>query len=62
MASRVGTSNNGLYYWLKVYGADSKTIQSMRADQEEIRKPHKKVTQERDVLKEVARYIAQEPK
>ena len=65
VVSRLGISNKSLYDWIKVYGPDSEKTQSTRADQEELRKLRaqlKRVTQERDTLKEVARYFAQGPK
>jgi transposase len=65
VASRLGISNKSLYDWIKVYGPDSKTTQTTRADHEELRKLRaelKRVTQERDLLKEAARYFAQESK
>jgi len=65
VASRLGISNKSLYDWIKAYSPDSGAIQATRADQEELRKLKaelKRVTQERDILKEAARYFAQESK
>ena len=65
VAIRLGISNKSLYDWIKAYGPESGAIQATRADQEELRKLKaelKRVTQERDILKEAARYFAQESK
>ena len=65
VASRLGISNKSLYDWIKAYGPEPGELQATRADQEELRKLKaelKRVTQERDILKEAARYFAQESK
>ena len=65
VASGLGISNKSLYDWIKAYRPESGAIQASRADQEELRKLKaelKRVTQERDILKEAARYFAQESK
>jgi len=65
VASRLGISYKSSYDWIKAYGPECGAIQATRADQEELRKLKaelKRVTQERDILKEAARYFAQESK
>ena len=65
VASRLGISNKSLYDWIKAYDPDSGAIQATRADQEELRKLKaelKRVTLEHYILKEAARYFAQESK
>ena len=53
------------YDWIKAYGPQSAATQAARSKQDEVRRLRaelKRVTQERDILKEAARYFAQESK
>lgn len=65
VANRLGISNKSLYDWIKAYGPKSEALQAAKAEQEELKKLKaelKRVTQERDILKEAARYFMQESK
>ena len=60
VSSRLGVSSMSLYDWIKAYGPQSEATQAPRSEQEEVRHLKaelKRVTQERDILKEAARYF-----
>ena len=57
-------SVKSLFDWIKAYGPQSEATHAARSEQEEARRLRaelKRVTQEREMLKEAARYFAQEP-
>jgi|TARA_R110002124_G_scaffold243606_1_gene408743 transposase len=61
VAKRLGISDKSLYYWV----SKAKVPASQFAEQEEIRKLKvelKRVTEERNILKEAAVYFASESK
>jgi transposase len=61
VAKRLGISDKSLYYWV----SKAKVSASQSAEQEEIRKLKvelKRVTEERNILKEAAVYFASESK
>ena len=65
VSNRLGVSSKSLYNWIKAYGPLSSATQAARSEQDEVRRLKaelKRVTQERDILKEAARYFAQESK
>jgi len=65
VSNRLGVSSKSLYDWIKAYGPQSGATQAARSEQDEVRRLRaelKRVTQERDILKEAARYFAQESK
>ena len=65
VSNRLGVSSKSLYDWIKDYGPQSEATQAARSEQDEVRRLKaelKRVTQERDILKEAARYFAQESK
>jgi transposase len=65
VAERLGVSTNSIYYWIKQFGDNS---QRFKADTEqntrirELEKQLKRVTQERDILKEAAVFFMDESK
>ena len=65
VAQRLGITTNSLYKWVKRYGDQSSQHQTISAQQEELRKLKaelRRVTEERDILKEAAAYFASESK
>jgi len=65
VSNRLGVRSKSLYDWIKAYGPQSVATQAARSEQDEVRRLKaelKRVTQERDILKEAARYFAQESK
>ena len=65
VSNRLGVSSKSLYDWTKAYGPQSAATQAARSEQDEVRRLRaelKRVTQERDILKEAARYFAKESK
>ena len=65
VSNRLGVSSKSLYDWIKAYGPQAEATQAARSEQDEVRRLKaelKRVTQERDILKEAARYFAQESK
>ena len=65
VSNRLGVTSKSLYDWIKAYGPQSEANQEARSEQDEVRRLKaelKRVTQERDILKEAARYFAQESK
>lgn len=64
VAGRLGTTTHSLYAWVKKYGPDAEANQTQADDQAEIRrlrKELKRVTEERDILKNAAVYFANQP-
>ena len=64
VAQRLGMSNHSLYAWIKRYGPDSGQYIKQTADAIEIKrlnKELKRVTEERDLLKKAAAYVASHP-
>ncbi|WP_233008360.1 transposase [Rheinheimera faecalis] len=65
VAKRLDISTNSLYLWLKKYGSNSEHYQQVSEQEAKIReleKQLKRVTMERDILKEAAVYFAVESK
>ena len=65
VAKRLDISANSLYQWLKKYGSNSEHYQQVSKQEAKIReleKQLKRVTMERDLLKEAAVYFAVESK
>ena len=65
VSNRLGVSSKSLCDWIKAYGPQSAATQAARSEQDEVRRLRaelKRVTQERDILKEAAQYFAQESK
>ena len=65
VSNRLRVRSKSLYDWIKAYGPQSEATQAARSEQDEVRRLKaelKRVTQERDILKEAARYFAQESK
>ena len=65
VSERIGVSSNSLYNWLKRYGENSE--QYLQATEQETRikaleKELKRVTQERNILKEATVFFANESK
>lgn len=65
VSERIGVSSNSLYNWLKRYGENSE--QYLQSSEQEARikaleKELKRVTQERDILKEATVFFANESK
>lgn len=65
VAERLGVSVNSLYNWLKKYGDNSESHKQL-SDQEarirQLEKELKRVTQERDILKEATVFFVDESK
>ena len=65
VAQRLGVTVKSMHDWISKYGANSCQHQSLTSQQEEIRKLKselRRVTEERDILKEAAAYFAGESK
>ena len=65
VASRLGVSTKSLYAWVKRYSAPSAQRETMTEQQAELRQLKaqlRRVTEERDILKEAAVYFASESK
>jgi transposase len=65
VAQRLGVTYKSLHTWVNKYGKSSPEQKAESAQQEEIRKLKaelKRVTEERDILKEAAVYFAEESK
>lgn len=63
VASRLGVTVKSLHDWIKKYGGNSEQHQALSDQQAEIRKLKaelRRVTEERDILKEAAAYFAGE--
>ena len=63
VARRLGTTSHSLYSWLKRYGNGAKQAEEHDLQQAEIRRLRaelKRVTEERDILRQVTAYFAKE--
>jgi transposase len=63
VSSRLGVTSKSLYDWIKRYGDKDSTYQELSAQQAEVRRLKaelRRVTEERDILKEAAAYFAGE--
>ena len=63
VAERLGTTTKSLHDWIAKYGDNSSHHQTITSQQDEIRKLKaelRRVTEERDILKEAAAYFASE--
>jgi len=65
VATRLGVTPKSLYDWIKRYGDNGAQHQTISAQQGELRRLKadlRRVTEERDILKEAAVYFASESK
>ena len=65
VAQRLGVTSKSLHDWIKRYGDESSQYQTMTSQQDELRRLKadlRRVTEERDILKEAAVYFAKESK
>ena len=65
VAKRLGVTTKSLHEWIKRYGDESAQHQTITAQQAELRRLKadlRRVTEERDILKEAAAYFASESK
>ena len=65
VANRLGITTKSLYDWIKRYGDEDSQHQTISAQLDELRRLKadlRRVTEERDILKEVAAYFASESK
>ena len=65
VAKRLGVTTKSLHDWIKRYGDESAQNQTITAQQGELRRLKadlRRVTEERDILKEAAAYFASESK
>lgn len=65
VALRLGVTTNSLYAWIKRYGDHGSQHQTIGSQQDELRQLKaelRRVTEERDILKEAAAYFASESK
>lgn len=63
VAGRLGVTTKSLYGWIKKYGDDGSQHQTINEQQAELRRLKaelRRVTEERDILKEAAAYFAGE--
>ncbi|MSR12791.1 MAG: transposase [Gammaproteobacteria bacterium] len=63
VAQRLGVTVKSMHDWISKYGSNSNQHQALTSQQEEIRKLKaelRRVTEERDILKEAAAYFAGE--
>jgi transposase len=63
VSSRLGITSKSLYDWIKKYGDPNIAHQELSAQQAEVRRLKaelRRVTEERDILKEAAAYFAGE--
>jgi len=63
VAQRLGVTTKSLYDWIKRYGDTGSQHQVISSQQEELRRLKtelRRVTEERDILKEAAAYFASE--
>ena len=63
VAKRLGVSNKSLRDWIKLFGDSNAQHQTITSQQDELRKLKaelRRVTEERDILKEAAAYFASE--
>ncbi|ORU92894.1 MAG: transposase [Cycloclasticus sp. symbiont of Bathymodiolus heckerae] len=65
VANRLGVTTKSLYAWVKRYGEPSherKELTQQQAELRQLKAQLKRVTEERDILKEAAVYFASESK
>lgn len=65
VAKRLGVTPKSLHEWIKRYGDESSQHQTISTQQDELRRLKaelRRVTEERDILKEAAVYFASESK
>lgn len=65
VAKRLGVTPKSMHDWIKRYGDESRQHQTVTTQQAELRKLKadlRRVTEERDILKEAAVYFASESK
>ena len=65
VAQRLGVTTKSLHDWIKRYGDQGSQHQTITEQQEELRRLKaelRRVTEERDILKEAAAYFASESK
>lgn len=65
VAKRLGVTTKSLHDWVERYGDESAQHQTITAQQSELRRLKadlRRVTEERDILKEAAAYFASESK
>ena len=65
VAKRLGITTKSLYNWRDRYGENAEQHQAKQSSNEELRRLKaelKRVTEERDILKEAAVFFASEPK
>jgi transposase len=63
VSSRLGVTSKSLYDWIRKYGDKGSQHQALSAEQAEVRRLKaelRRVTEERDILKEAAAYFAGE--
>ena len=63
VAERLGVTTKSLYDWIKRYGNNAEQYQSVKQQEDEIRRLKadlRRVTEERDILKKAAKYFAKE--
>jgi len=65
VADRLGVTNKSLYDWIKKYGDQGEQHKTINNQQDELRRLKaelRRVTEERDILKEATAYFAKESK
>lgn len=65
VASRLGITTKSLYAWVKRYGEPSnehKALAEQQAELRQLKAQLRRITEERDILKEAAVYFASESK
>ncbi len=63
VAARLGVTSKSLHAWINRYGDESsqhQTITEQQAEMRRLKKELRRVTEERDILKEAAAYFASE--
>ena len=63
VANRLGGTDKSLRAWVKLYGdedSQNQTITEQQAEMRRLKKELRRVTEERDILKEAAAYFASE--
>ena len=65
VAKRLGVTTKSLYNWIERYGENAEAYQEQQAEKDEMRRLKaelKRVTMERDILKEATAFFANESK
>ncbi len=63
VSARIGVSQHSLYKWIKAYSAPAAARQAQASQIEELRRLKaelRRVTEERDILKKAAAYLAKQ--